>query len=485
MSKQDAVPRSIHFIWIGSPIPRKYAHNVERFAEHNGPLGYAINLWTDHPAEPIEGVVVRDASAPHLLNRKLYDAESNWGAKADILRYEIVYAEGGIYNDIDAISLKAFDPAVFAGAFVSHTFEPWNNLTNAVFGFPAGHPFLKFVIDSMGDAAGEGDVARRTGPIFFTDRFVTWYGAGRGSWRDVCAAASERIRMVHQDLLIYPKHTNEKNRSVGYTYHTNDANWVGGRDGNRKEIRLSLCTAIKDRLPHLMKTLPQNIADARRNPHVEFVVLDYGSGDGLGEWIRPYVSNGLVNYYRAEGQPYWRNAHAKNVSTLVAGGGIVCNVDADNLIGDGFTEYLCEFFGRAGGVLTGPPAVEGVTGRVACLKADFIALGGYNEEFSFGWCCEDIDLVSRANYMGHAVNYIVPKYLRHLPHDAGLRNQCAETTDFIATNKKGLDIMATNLRLGLYVANRKAPWGACVLTRNYTEEVVTSGGKTPSRHLLL
>ena len=37
-----------------------------------------------------------------MPNKDLYHKASNFGMKADILRYEIVYREGGIYIDVDS-----------------------------------------------------------------------------------------------------------------------------------------------------------------------------------------------------------------------------------------------------------------------------------------------------------------------------------------------------------------------------------------------
>lgn len=213
------VPQKIHFIWIGSVIPEKYVNNIKAFAEHNVPVGYSIKLWVDHDTAPINNVEICNVSstaadAPAymttwtLKNKDLYDSETNFGAKADILRYEIVYNEGGIYNDVDAICLRPFDASIFIKSFVSHTFDPWNNLCNAVFGFPAGSSFLKFVIDCIRNVSQYNypEVPMRTGPTLFTKCFVSY--------------ADTQIQMINQDLLIY-------NRSPhSFTYHTNDANWL-------------------------------------------------------------------------------------------------------------------------------------------------------------------------------------------------------------------------------------------------------------------
>src|SRR6185437_8027044 len=44
-----------------------------------------------------------------LQNQKFFDLSNNWGEKADIMRYEILYQFGGVYGDIDFICFKPLD----------------------------------------------------------------------------------------------------------------------------------------------------------------------------------------------------------------------------------------------------------------------------------------------------------------------------------------------------------------------------------------
>jgi hypothetical protein len=460
MGWASMIPNKIHFIWIGSPLPQKYRDTVQRFGEHNH-QNYNIFLWTDLPTAPIKHIQFRPIESITLINDDLYRQETNFGAKADILRYEIIYNEGGIYNDIDIISLNPLDPTVFNKEFVSHTFQPWNNLTNAVFGFPPHHPFIRYLLDRLPHS--DGIVSVRTGPEFFTRCFLDFYKGGHLTWKDFCKMPLE-VQRIHQDQLVFPRKSIETDRHVGYTYHLNDANWTNKPRAPVKS-KLSLCTAIKNRLCHLSRTLPQNIADAP--PWTEFVILDYSSDDGLGDWLKPFVSNGLVNYYRIEGQMFWKNSHAKNMSTLVAQSEIICNLDADNYIGVGFPGYVVSSLERYGGVLTAPPAVEGVTGRVAIHKQDFIAVGGYNEDLCYGWGCEDIDLVIRANMLGYSVNYIDLKYLHQIQHGDDLRARHGQIDNIGLSNRKSLAIMTDSLRERRYVANAGRPWGQGPILKNY------------------
>jgi glycosyltransferase involved in cell wall biosynthesis len=49
---------------------------------------------------------------------------------------------------------------------------------------------------------------------------------------------------------------------------------------------LSFCITCKNRLHQIKQTLPQNLTDNREmKGKVDFVLVDFGSTDGLQEWI--------------------------------------------------------------------------------------------------------------------------------------------------------------------------------------------------------
>jgi hypothetical protein len=180
-------------------------------------------------------------------------------------------------------------------------------------------------------------------------------------------------------------------------------------------MKLSLCTTCMGRANHLKQTLPRNLADSvdwARPEAVEFVVLDYSSPDDLADWIttdrrlRPYLDAGILKFARSEGQTHFRHSHAKNMAHALATGDYVCNVDADNFVGFGFTEYLRAVFTRRPNAIVTSNRVDrrlnvgiykGCMGRVALAKDRFEMLGGYDESDRFkGWSGEDSDLVIRA-----------------------------------------------------------------------------------------
>ena len=96
-----------------------------------------------------------DADIPgfNLVNKQYYDEEVNYGAKADILRYEILYRHGGVYFDVDFEILKSLDR-------LNYTYEFYTGLlpkkyksvmANAIIGCVPGHPILKECVESIKD----------------------------------------------------------------------------------------------------------------------------------------------------------------------------------------------------------------------------------------------------------------------------------------------------------------------------------------------
>lgn len=103
------IPKVIHFIWLGPKnFPRESIENVRSWAAYHP--DWTIKFWTDRqriaPVPQMEVHHVEDF--PFLQLKKEFHEAKNWAEKSDILRYEILYQEGGVYVDHDAGCLKAF-----------------------------------------------------------------------------------------------------------------------------------------------------------------------------------------------------------------------------------------------------------------------------------------------------------------------------------------------------------------------------------------
>ncbi len=180
----------------------------------------------------------------------------------------------------------------------------------------------------------------------------------------------------------------------------------------KNPAKISFCTTCKGRLHHLKETLPQNLKNAAEYPDVEFVILDYDSQDGLGEWIKQNyqteIDSGKIRYARVENKPHFHMSHAKNMAHRAATGDILCNLDADNIIAPGFASWLNTQFTKDPNIylrIDSPPSrrfrrnkdyVPGKEGRIALRREDFMYLHGYDEQQYKGWGGEDTNLDERA-----------------------------------------------------------------------------------------
>lgn len=121
-------------------MPDHLAGYVSTWREHHP--GWEHRLWTDE-------------SMPALRNQDLYDrteqiAPRNVGQfRADIARYELLHAHGGVYVDVDMECLRPIDPLLDrVTAFACWEREGrWVN--NAILGATPGHPFLEALIAGL------------------------------------------------------------------------------------------------------------------------------------------------------------------------------------------------------------------------------------------------------------------------------------------------------------------------------------------------
>ena len=134
------IPKIIHQIWVGNkPLPEKYKHWQKTWQSLPG---WQYKLWTDKEVENFP-----------LINQTLYYQEKNMGARADLLRIEILYKEGGLYVDTDFECIK---PEMFD--VLNHAYDFYCGLTpldckkfvinNAIIGSIPGHPVLKGCIEN-------------------------------------------------------------------------------------------------------------------------------------------------------------------------------------------------------------------------------------------------------------------------------------------------------------------------------------------------
>ena len=154
----EVIPKVAHFIWLGArPFPIESIRRIKSWRKHNP--DWRICFWTDSPisALPVEGMERRLVSEfPFCQLKEEFYESDNWGEKADLLRYEIVYREGGVYVDHDVECVRPFAPLMgldfFACLEPPHR-NPGRRLRvfsgNALFGARAHHPIFLAVMGEV------------------------------------------------------------------------------------------------------------------------------------------------------------------------------------------------------------------------------------------------------------------------------------------------------------------------------------------------
>jgi hypothetical protein len=156
------IPRTIHFIWTGPPLPRWVQANIDRWQSLNP--AWRVRLHGE------------DALAPAYT--ELYRGLTDVCSRSDLLRLSVLRTFGGWYFDCDFIPFKALDP-LYAKYAIDHTFltmqwgevgEKW--VANGIFAIDAGSPAWS-VIDALVADTARGTLERCSFGPLLTTRLAT------------------------------------------------------------------------------------------------------------------------------------------------------------------------------------------------------------------------------------------------------------------------------------------------------------------------
>lgn len=195
-------------------------------------------------------------------------------------------------------------------------------------------------------------------------------------------------------------------------------------------------TTVKNRTQHLRLTLPKNLAC---NPKSKFILLDYNSNDDLLRYLffehKQDIESGRLIIYSNRTEPVFRMAPAKNQAHrcgILEGADILVNLDADNLTGYLFEDFIAEKFAENPNIFlwanvthgvhlaSGTPVVRGLSGRIVVSRGAFYRTGGYDEKYE-EWSPDDKDFNLRLRMLGYDSEEIDPPYLLGIPHNERIR----------------------------------------------------------------
>ena len=233
-------------------------------------------------------------------------------------------------------------------------------------------------------------------------------------------------------------------------------------------MKISFCTTCKNRLYHLEQTLPSNLHASSSYKNREFVIMDYNSTDGLHSWskkhLRKWEDWGLVRYCRTQIPEYFHVAHAKNIAYKNATGDIICNLDADNFIVEGFCEYLESIFQEESIFFqSGSEDVfhnHGCCGKIAMKKEHFFSVNGYDESQYLGWGWDDVNFRYRAqkhNNLSARSGDI--KFNLVISHNNNIRTCNFPCQDIEKTQNLSIERLYEIDSTNEYVANKNIIWG--------------------------
>ena len=156
-NKWAKIPKTLHYIWLGpKEFPIESISYVNSWMQRHPK--WTVKFWTDDPDRPLphsgmEKHLISELSLSHLGS--YVERTDNFGEKSDLLRYEILFQEGGIYVDHDIECFHCFDALAssvdfFAGLEPPHLNEGIDGRIfpcNAIFGAKPAHPVLAKTID--------------------------------------------------------------------------------------------------------------------------------------------------------------------------------------------------------------------------------------------------------------------------------------------------------------------------------------------------
>lgn len=244
-----------------------------------------------------------------------------------------------------------------------------------------------------------------------------------------------------------------------------------------KAHKISVCTVSMNRLDQLKNTYLRNIEECAYS-NVEFVLLDYNSTDGLGDWVchelGKYIDSGKLVYYRTMEPVWFDNCHARNVAWRLAEGDLITNLDTDHLLGNLFLPRINALANVISENVIFVRSRRKIRGRIVISKNDFInRLKGFDEGLK-GYSPWDRDIYNRALCLGFAVVHLGGNFgsnddiymVNHPDRNINYSYKDFNICMYLNSLKSVINLLMDN-----FVPNRDGSWGKANLIKNFDEKV--------------
>jgi mannosyltransferase OCH1-like enzyme len=152
------IPAKIHFVWLGSGIPRIYEALVQRWMDLHP--GWQVRIWGE--AQIRELMVAMGTGLALRFNQP----DLPFSTKSDLARFHIVAHEGGIYSDTDFLLLRSLDSVRDCTLFGVHERE--GIICSGVFGAVQGHSLFPKIFEHLRQADYSLPANLVAGPTMFT-----------------------------------------------------------------------------------------------------------------------------------------------------------------------------------------------------------------------------------------------------------------------------------------------------------------------------
>jgi hypothetical protein len=139
-----AIPARVHFCWIGAQLPWAYVFAVLSAAERSGlpeiilhhtdelDRGSQLDALSGAPGVRLRridpGAYLTKAGEALGIGEQLADIYRSLvspAARTDVLRAAILFQQGGIYLDLDTVTVSSLQPLLDASLFVGCEYIVW------------------------------------------------------------------------------------------------------------------------------------------------------------------------------------------------------------------------------------------------------------------------------------------------------------------------------------------------------------------------
>ncbi len=230
----------------------------------------------------------------------------------------------------------------------------------------------------------------------------------------------------------------------------------------RKMSRISLCTAIMDRLEFLKEALPTWL----KLPFDEIIIVDWSSRIPVAEHILKDFKDERIKIIRVDGKEKYNQSKASNLKIMAAKCPIILSIDCDIKLGEDFfkrNNFVDGIF-----IIGDQKKNPGTTGTCLVSKSEFDRLNGYNELMN-GWGYHDNDFYNRLENIGLLKKYFANGSIIHIDHGDEIR-----TSNYTSKNKKFSN--HENKKIAI-----KKPWGVNNTMEKNSVKIFYSDGKIENK----